>query len=272
MLGTPAASPPTPHRGTDRQGPEVNGGPPVSRTSQGEAWLAGISPSARWGLHRQRPRRQGSELNGGAAQRWLVTSGQETAQGEAHEHRGSKANEMRPWRRKKGERRVGVHVAVFSGELGWNFGEQFPRRGSLPWEEEASADCARERRSSEQDGGWRWAKAAGTGNSDERTRAGGGGGSPTCALLSLARWGGKWDGVEEDGRGAAGVSERVGRGGHRAARCRRRRRMAATGRVPFAVVGRGEGRAACAGGPKGRRRPSNAKNCFFFYIFKSKFY
>jgi hypothetical protein len=59
---------------------------------------------------------------------------------------------MRAQRREKGERRVGVHGAVFSGELGWDSGEQFSWRGSLPREAEASAGYARERQSSEQDG------------------------------------------------------------------------------------------------------------------------
>jgi hypothetical protein len=58
---------------------------------------------------------------------------------------------MRARRREKGERRIGVHGAVFSHELGWDSGEQFLLRGSLPREAEASAGCARERRSTEQD-------------------------------------------------------------------------------------------------------------------------
>jgi hypothetical protein len=90
--------------------------------------------------------------NDGAAQGRPVISVQETTQGEAHEHRGSKANEMRARRREKGERRGGVHGAEFSGELGWGFGERFPRRGGLPREAEASTGCARERQCSEQDG------------------------------------------------------------------------------------------------------------------------
>jgi hypothetical protein len=68
--------------------------------------------------------------NSGVAQRRPVTSGQETAQGKAHGHRGSRANEMRVRRREKGGQRVAVHRAVFSDELGRDSGEQFPRRGS----------------------------------------------------------------------------------------------------------------------------------------------
>jgi hypothetical protein len=88
--------------------------------------------------------------NGGTAQRRLGTSDQEMARGEVHEHRGSKANAMCAQRKEKGERRVGVHGAVFSSEFGRDSGEQFHRRGSLPRETEASACYARERRR-----GWR---------------------------------------------------------------------------------------------------------------------
>jgi hypothetical protein len=85
------------------------------------------------------------------AQRRPVTSSQEMARGEAHEHRASKANVMRARRRKKAEQRVGVHGVVFSSKLGRDSSEQFPWKGSLLWEAEASAGCARERQSSEQD-------------------------------------------------------------------------------------------------------------------------
>jgi hypothetical protein len=110
------------------------------------------------------------------AQRRLTISGQEMARGEADEHRGSKANEMAARRREKGERRGGVHGAEFSGELGWDSGERFPRRGGLPREVEASTGYARGRRSSEQDGEadgeQRWPERA----TPTRSCAGGGGG------------------------------------------------------------------------------------------------
>jgi hypothetical protein len=87
------------------------------------------------------------------------------------ELRESKANKMRARRKEKGEQRVGVHGAVFSGELGRNSGEQLPRIGALPLQAEASTSCAKRRRCSEEDGGsggGLWTVVAGTANSGER--------------------------------------------------------------------------------------------------------
>jgi hypothetical protein len=89
------------------------------------------------------------------AERRPVTSGHETARGEAHEHRRSKVNEMCAQRKEKGERRIDVHSVVFSGEVGWDFGEQFPRRESLPREAETSTGCERETELGARRRGWR---------------------------------------------------------------------------------------------------------------------
>jgi hypothetical protein len=55
--------------------------------------------------------------------------------------------------RKRGERRVGVHGAVFSSELSWNSGEQLPRIGALARRAKASTGCTKGRRCSDEDGG-----------------------------------------------------------------------------------------------------------------------
>jgi hypothetical protein len=52
------------------------------------------------------------------AQRRPTISGQETAREVVLEHRGAEAKEMRATRRKKVERRRGVHGAKLSSELG----------------------------------------------------------------------------------------------------------------------------------------------------------
>jgi hypothetical protein len=74
--------------------------------------VAGVAECAQEGARRRTWR------SGGATQRRPSTSGQETARGEAHEHRGSKVNGMRARREEKGEQKVGVHGVMFSGELG----------------------------------------------------------------------------------------------------------------------------------------------------------
>jgi hypothetical protein len=155
------------------------------------------------------------------------------------ELRESKANEMRARRKEKGERRVGVHGAVFSGELDRNSGEQLPRIEALARRAKASTGCAKGRRCSDEDGGsgdelW-WPERPTTASARTIAVAEAG----ARALLRLAR-GGSGGGVSECGwvsRGA-GKGERGPRGPPDA-RCRRRRRMAATGRAAPVVDGYG---------------------------------
>jgi hypothetical protein len=71
--------------------------------------------------------------------------------GEAHEHRGSKANEIRVLRKEKREQRVGFHGAVFSDEL-CRTPTSNSRGGKAYHEKWRQARAAQERRSSEQDG------------------------------------------------------------------------------------------------------------------------
>jgi hypothetical protein len=122
MLGAPP--------GAGNWGPRVNR-PHFPVTEKGGGGLTGeISPSARSTTVRPPPLHSTlrGEPNGptkatkgvrgrahrcqwrssGAAQRRPAISGQEAAQGGELKHRGSKANEIRAWRREKGERRGGV--------------------------------------------------------------------------------------------------------------------------------------------------------------------
>jgi hypothetical protein len=87
---------------------------------------------------------------------WL-NGGRPSPAKRGHRERHTSTEEARRRRcahgkRKKGERRGGVRGAEFFGELGWSSDERFLWRGRLPHEVEISAGCARERRSSEQDG------------------------------------------------------------------------------------------------------------------------
>jgi hypothetical protein len=154
---------------------------------------------------------------------------------------GSKANKMRAWRRKKGERRGGVRGAEFSGELGQYSGERFPRRGSLPREAESSAGSARERRSLKQDGEAgsepRWLERA----TPVSARGCGGGGGRACSAAAGERRE-KWERAQWRRARVRGVGERGGARGPLACHL-------ATGRAASAAVGRGawERRQACDG-------------------------
>jgi hypothetical protein len=122
------------------------------------------------------------------------------------ELRESKANKMHAWRKEKGERRVGVHGAVFSDELGQNSGEQLPRIGALPLQAKASTGCAKRRRSSEEDGGSRgelwWPKRPPSASMHTVAVAEAG----VLAMQRLARGGS--GGVSECGWVSRGVGER----------------------------------------------------------------
>jgi hypothetical protein len=103
---------------------------------------------------------------------------------------------------------------------------------------------------------------------------GGGGGKPHGLHDCYDGAKGEMRGSSEGGRGAEGVSERVGRRGHRAARCRHRWCMAATGQAASAAVRRGtrvrrQVRGERAGpasrcGPKGRSGPVKRTQLFLF--------
>jgi hypothetical protein len=154
------------------------------------------------------------------AERWLAHQrAANTDHGEVRERvrelRESKANEMHAQEKEEGERRVGAHGAMLSGDLGRNSGEQLSRIGALPLRAKASTGCAKGRRCSEEDGGFgdeRWSPERPT---PARRGAAVAEESRSAALL---QWGSEGSGGGVSGRGwvsrGAGEVER-GRGGHR---------------------------------------------------------
>jgi hypothetical protein len=84
--------------------------------------------------------------SGGSTHRRATNAGHGEARERVRERRESQANEMRAREKEEGERKVGVHRAALSGELGRNSDEPLLWLGAVSLRAAASTGCATRRR------------------------------------------------------------------------------------------------------------------------------